>query len=137
MSGLSITHSLIYIFLNVTNRRRPIIFLGYYTVGIARFASATEFNIRDKDAPMLQDGFYVIKLGDALESKGDIETIEGVILHEIAHRQLEHLRHPKSSCELEREANKLMQSWGFEKEFNKVKEVFGAKDHSDSPCYEE
>ncbi len=125
-----------HVFQAVTDRKRPVIFVDYYTSGIARFAGSTEFVFREGDQPAFQDGFYLIQLGDALDSVEDPIAIEGVILHEIAHRILEHLKADHFSCALEREANRLVKSWGFEQEFLKAKEYFGSKSPGDSPCHD-
>lgn len=123
------------VFLDVTDRSRPIIFLDHYTKGIARFASSKEFRMRDEDPPTFSDGFYIIQIGSELIDKAQgTEGIEGVILHEIAHRVLEHLRQPASSCEFERDANRLVIKWGYEVEYKKASELFGAKKKGDSPC---
>ena len=35
---------------------------------------------------------------------------------------------------MEREANRLVKEWGYELEYNRASEVFGAKHKGDSPC---
>ena len=125
------------VLLTVTDRQRPIIFLDYYTSGIARFASASEYTMRDIDPPAFQNGFYIIKLGEDLDAAPNTKAIEGVILHEIAHRILGHLQRGKFSCEFEREANRLVKSWGFEEEFQEAQKTFGSKEKGDSPCQDE
>lgn len=124
------------VFWEVTHRSRPIIFMDYLTSGIGRFANSTEFFMRPHDPPAFAQGFYMIKLSDEVENASP-EEIEGLILHEIAHRTLEHLHSKKISCDMEREANMLVKSWGFEQEFLKAKERFGSKEKGDSPCQDE
>ena len=120
------------VFIAVTNPKRPVIFVSNISSGIARYAHSTEF-IKTKKATFA-DGFYLITLADELNAMDDVEAIEGIIFHELAHRYLEHLRKPTFSCEMEREANRLVKAWGFEKEFLKAKKRFGSEKVGDSPC---
>jgi len=123
------------IYLEVTDRRRPIIFIDYYTDGIAKYAGSMEFRMRESDPPTFENGFYIIRMGDGLNDAEDEGAIEGVVLHEIMHRTLEHLRaEDKESCELEKEANQKLKELGFEEEYKKASEFFGAKKKGDSPC---
>jgi len=125
------------VYLTVTERARPIIFIDYYTDGIAQYAGSMEFSMRETDPPTLDDGFFIIRLGDGLNDATDIEAIEGIVLHETAHRFLEHLRNTeKHPCEREIEANRLVKEWGYEEEYKKASEEFGAKTEGDSPCQE-
>ena len=124
------------IYLEVTQRKRPIIFIDYYTGGIAQYAGSLEFTMRETDPPTFDEGFYIIRLGDGLNNADDVEAIEGIILHEIMHRYLEHLkneenRHP---CELEKEANQTLKKLDFAEEYSKAADFFGAKKKGDSPC---
>ena len=113
------------------------IFVDVLTSGIARTANAVQFTMRKDDPPTFQKGFYLIKLGDNLEDASDVEAIEGVIFHELAHRILEHLSSGKFSCDMEREANRLVKKWGFEKEYTKASGEFGHKEPGDSPCHDQ
>ncbi len=122
------------VFAEVTDRRSPVIFINSVTSGIARYANGMEFHFRPDDKPALQDGFYLIVLGDQMNNFDDVSAIEGVILHEIAHDYLKHLRAPKHNCEMEREANRLVMSWGYEPEYRAASDAFGAKKTGDSPC---
>jgi len=122
------------IFIAVTDRKKPTLFIHYFTAGIARYAGSEEFTVLEDDAPTFTNGFYMIKISDALVESHNQQAIEGVILHEIAHRVLEHTKVQKPSCELEKEANHLVQDWGHEELFSKAKELFGAKKKGDSPC---
>jgi len=122
-------------YLEITDRQRPIIFLDYYTEGIAKYAGSMEFRMRETDPPTFEDGFYIIRLGDKLNDTENPEAIEGVILHEIMHRVKEHLRNDtQQPCELEKEANQLLKELGFEKEFSLASAEFGSKKQGDSPC---
>ncbi len=122
------------IFIEITNRNRPIIFTDYYTVGIAKYASSLEFRMREEDPPTFEDGFFMIRLGDALNEADHPDAIKGIVAHEIAHHVLEHLRAGEFSCEFEREANQLIKTWGFEDELAQASKLFGAKKKGDSPC---
>ncbi|MGE0267327.1 MAG: hypothetical protein AB7S78_02565 [Candidatus Omnitrophota bacterium] len=122
------------VFVDVTDRASPVIFINSITSGIARYANSKEFYFNDGDLPALQDGFYLVILGDELNNSEHVGAIEGVILHELAHDFLKHLRAPKHNCEMEREANRLVKSWGYAKEYEQASEAFGAKHPGDSPC---
>lgn len=124
------------IYLNVTDRRRPIIFIDYYTGGIAQYAGSMEFTMRQTDPPTFDDGFYIIRLGDGLNDAQDTEAIEGIVLHEIMHRHLEHLKNVEGQhpCALEKEANQKLKELGFAGEYEKASDFFGAKKKGDSPC---
>jgi len=122
------------VFVEVTDRDRPMIFVLAITSGIARYANSTEFILREFDPPTFKDGFYIVVLGDELEGTADSKAIEGVVLHETAHRYLEHLRAEEFSCEMELETNRLVREWGFEGEYKKASGAFGSKAPGDSPC---
>jgi len=125
------------IYLTITDRRRPIIFLDYYTEGIAKYAGSMEFRMRETDPPTFEDGFYIIRLGDKLNGTENTEAIEGVILHEIMHRVLEHLRNDtEQPCEMEKQANQKLKDLGFEKEYSMAAAEFGSKVQGDSPCHD-
>lgn len=122
------------IFLTLTDRDRPILFVVSMTSGIGRYANSTEFVMREDDPPTFQNGFYLVTLSDELDAAFDPLAIEGILFHEMAHRYLEHLKKAEFSCEMEREANRLVKQWGFEKEYQKASEIFGSKTEGDSPC---
>lgn len=124
------------VFRDVTNRKSPVVFVNTISTGIARYAHSTEFYFKEGDRRAFHDGFYLMVLGDELNNTADVEAIEGVILHELAHDYLKHLRAPKHNCEMEREANRLVKNWGYAKEYEKASETFGAKVPGDSPCVE-
>ncbi len=123
-------------FFKVTDRKKPLVFLDVITSGIARYANATQMRLRADDPPAFQDGFYVIKLGDELNN-GDAKAIEGVILHEIIHDYLDHLNGAPVTCDTERQTNRLLKEWGFEENWQMASDQFGAKNKSDSPCFDE
>ena len=124
------------VFLSVTDRKHPIIFIVNITSGIAKYANSTEFNQEKGKPPAFKKGFYMIKLGDELEGVGTVTAIKGIVAHEIAHRYLNHLQ-MEFNCNMERDANREIRSWGFEKEYLAAKELFGAKHKGDSPCHDE
>ncbi len=123
-------------FLYITNRQRPIIFVDYYDSGTARFAGSQEFLVGPNDPPCCKEGFTLIKLGQGLGIAKTSEAIEGVVAHEIAHRVLEHIKSGKINCSAEREANQLIKSWGFTKEFDEAKKLFGSKKGDPAGCQE-
>jgi len=125
------------VFNKLTDHKRPVIFLDSYTTTIARFARGHQFLVTPDDPKdTLSDGIYIIVLGDELNN-APVGAIEGIVAHELAHRYLEHLLKPTDNCEMEREANKLIKSWGFEEEYLQASKAFGAKHKDDSPCFEE
>ena len=121
----------------VSNPKHPVIFTVNITSGIARWANSSEFNLTVNTERALDNGFYLIKLADELENTSDVESIEGIVLHELSHNYLDHLKREQFSCEMEREANRLVKKWGFEEKFLKAKAMFGSKVQGDSPCRDE
>lgn len=118
-------------FLMATDRKRPVLFTEYYPSGIARFATSSEIYSFPDDAPSFGDGLTIIKLNTELNDAGDVSAVEGIILHELAHKILEHSKKP-FSCQLERDANNQVKKWGYEKEFLAAKEKFGSKERDGS-----
>ncbi len=121
----------------VTNTRHPVLFTVNITTGIARWANSSEVNLAINSEHVFQNGFYLIKLADELENTSDTEAIEGIVLHELAHNYLDHLKKQKFSCDMEREANREVKKWGFEEKFLKAKKMFGSKERGDSPCHDQ
>ncbi|MBP9855426.1 MAG: hypothetical protein KBD53_11220 [Candidatus Omnitrophica bacterium] len=122
------------VFQDVTDRKSPVVFINTITTGIARYANSKEFRFIGDEPPAFQEGFYLMVLGDELNDSNNIPAIEGIILHELAHDYLKHLRAPKHNCEMEREANRLVKAWGYTKEYEAASKEFGAKKPGDSPC---
>lgn len=113
-------------FLSITNRARPTLFTEYHYTGMGRFANSSEIFSFPDDAPSFEDGMTIIKLSTELEDTAQTpEEIEGIILHELAHRYWEHAKNQTELCQREREANKLVKEWGFEKQFEQTKSRFG------------
>ena len=111
------------VFVVITDRSYPVIFTEYYTKGLGRIANSEDVFLMDDDPPAFMRGFYLIKLSAELNDAKDPAAIEAVIAHEIVHMLLKHcLKEP--SAENEKEANRLIKKWGFEKEFFKAKECF-------------
>ncbi len=110
--------------IKVMDRRRPVLFVDVYSSGTARFASSSEVIVTEKDVPAFQQGMTLLKISDAL-GEGSKDAIMGIVAHEIAHRVLDHLRKNHVSCQAEREANRLIKSWGFTKEFEAASQEFG------------
>ena len=121
------------VFLAVTDRSRPVIFTEYHYTGIGRFANSSNIFSFEDDAPSMTDGLTMIKLSVELEDKAESsQEIEGIILHELAHRVLDHAKKEIRTCQMEREANNLVKSWGFGEEFQKAKATFGDKTRTDA-----
>jgi hypothetical protein len=114
------------VFLSVTERARPVIFTEYHKNGMGSFANSSEIITADGEPPAFMKGMTLIKLSTDLEN-GDTLAIEGIVLHELTHRVLEHSKRKPYSCKFEREANRLVKAWGKEEAFLKAKELFGAE----------
>ena len=123
-------------FLYITNRQRPIIFVDYSDSGTARFASSQEFLVGPNDPPCCKEGFTLIKLGQGLGIAKTSQAIEGVVAHEIAHRVLEHIKKGQIDCNAERASNRLIKQWGFTKEFEEAKKLFGTRKGDPAGCQE-
>jgi hypothetical protein len=122
--------------LNVTDRKRPVLFTEFYDSGTARFANSAEISTEDGDAPCCAKGFTLIKLSTGLDQAGAQPAIEGIVAHELAHRILEHSRKGAGSCKAEREANALVKEWGFAKEFAEARKMFGSHPGDPASCKE-
>jgi len=114
----------------VMDRRRPVLFVDVYSGGTGRFASSSEVILEPKDAPAFQQGMTLIKISDAL-ADGSSSAIKGILAHEIAHRVLDHIRLHHVSCQSEREANRLIKSWGFTREYEAASAEFGREKAGD------
>ena len=123
-------------FLNVTDRRRPVLFTEYYDSGTARFANTSEIIALADDAPAWEAGLTIIKLSSALNEADTPEPVKGVVAHELAHRVLDHSRKGPVTCKEEREANTLVGQWGFKEEFQQASKMFGRKEGEPSSCKE-
>ena len=123
-------------FLNVTNRRRPVLFTEFYDSGTARFASSSEFMVLPGESPCCQEGFTIVKLGLSLGLSKTKEPIEAVVAHELAHRVLDHIRKGNVNCDAERQSNALIKKWGFRKEFQEASRIFGQKKGDPAACQE-
>ena len=111
------------VFLQLTDRSYPVVFVEYHHSGLGRLANSTDVWNLPMDPPTFTKGFYLVKLNLELNSVSDPSEIEAIIAHELAHRVLGHGSR-EYSLELEREANRLIKKWGFEEEFLKAKERF-------------
>lgn len=123
-------------FLIVTDRRRPVIFTEFYDSGTSRFARSMEMVMTKDDPPCCQQGFTLLKLGLGLGIATAKEPIEGVVAHELAHRVLDHIRKGYVNCDAERQANRLIKQWGFNKEYLLASQVFGQKKGDPAACQE-
>ncbi len=124
-------------FLQVTNRRRPILITEYYDSGTARFANTSEIVSSNDDAPAGDQGLTIIKLSSALNEAASPSPIEGVLAHELAHRVLDHARKGRVTCREEREANQLIKQWGFSDEYTEASRFFGHKPGDPASCRDE
>jgi hypothetical protein len=110
--------------LKLLDRRKPVIFTEMYDSGTAQFASTTEYNLEPQDIPAMQNGVTILKLSSTLNN-GSKEAAMGIVAHELAHRALEHVRRGRVTAEAEAEANALVKTWGFEKEYFAASHEFG------------
>lgn len=108
----------------VMDRKRPVLFTEVYDEGTARFASSTDVIVTAKDVPAFQQGMTILKISTALE-KGTTEAVMGIVAHELAHRVLDNVRRGDVSCQAEREANRLIKSWGFTREYEAASLEYG------------
>ena len=126
------------VFSSITDRSRPVLFTEYHTTGTGRFANSGEIISTPDDVLAFQRGLTIVKLSTELEDADDEQAIEGVVFHELAHRYLEHARKPVRTCEMEREANRLVKEWGFGNEYSKAKVRFGHNEQEGKePCSDE
>ena len=123
-------------FIQVTDRRRPIIYTETWDSGTARFANSSEFLVAQDDVMCCQDGFTLIKLSMGLNAAETPDAITGIVAHETAHRVFDHIKNGQVDCNAERQANALIKKWGFGKEFKKASELFGHREGDPAPCQE-
>jgi len=123
-------------FIKATDRKRPVLFTEFFDSGTAQFASSSEIMTVPDDVPAFQNGFTLIKLGTGLEQAADPRAIEGVVAHELAHRVLDHIKHRKTTCDAEREANALIKTWGFGESYKQASAEFGheTRGEGENPC---
>lgn len=109
----------------VLDRRRPVLFTEVYDAGTARFASSSEVIMTPQDRPAFQQGMTILKLNMSLNDARSVDAVKGIVAHELAHRVLDHVRKGHVSCDAEREANRLIKTWGFEKALEAASQEFG------------
>ncbi len=117
------------VFYEITDRSRPVLFTEVHYKGMARFAATSNVISFEHDPPSFEKGFTLIKLSTELGDIGTVPAIEGVIYHELAHRFLVH-GGEHYIREHERDANRLVEAWGFKEELDAAKEIFGATPHA-------
>jgi hypothetical protein len=93
---------------------------------MGKWANSAGIFVEPNDPPTFTKGIWIVKLNTQMNEVNSVEAIEGVVLHELAHKVLEH-QGGTFNPEIEREANRLVKKWGFERQFLKAKEFFGAK----------
>lgn len=113
-------------FAKATNRAFPVLFTEAPHFGTGQWANSSGIYSEPNDPPTFTDGIWIIKLSTKLNETKDVEAIEGVIFHEIAHHVLGH-KGGVFNPEIEKEANRLVKKWGFERQYLKAKEAFGSK----------
>lgn len=105
------------IFLFVTRRDFPALFVEYYTKGNPRLSNSGEVRILKDDPPTFGKGIWIVKINSELEQIADKAAVEAIVAHELAHRVLRQAPEKNDTAEKERAANRLIKKWGFEKEF--------------------
>ena len=115
-----------YAFEKVTDRSFPVLFTEVPHFGTGRWANSSGIYVMPDDPPTFTKGMWIVKLNTELNEGKDVEAIEGVVFHELAHRVLGH-EGGHFSIEVEKEANHLVKKWGFQKQYLKAKASFGTK----------
>lgn len=113
------------VFLNITDRNRPVVLSEVHSLGLGRLANSSDIRVLPEDPPTFAAGVWLIKLSTELNEAESSGPIEGVVVHELAHRVLEHSVTDEYDASLERQANALIVEWGFQKEFEEAKKEFG------------
>lgn len=111
-------------FKKVTDRSFPVLFTEVPHFGTGQWANSSGIYVLPEDPPTFTKGIWIVKLNTALNDAKDVEAIEGVIFHELGHRVLDH-EGGKFSVEIEKEVNRLVKKWGFERQFLKARAKFG------------
>ncbi|MFA5089223.1 MAG: hypothetical protein WC552_09360 [Candidatus Omnitrophota bacterium] len=112
------------IFLDVTDRTRPVLFTEYYDSGGAKFANSSQIVVFPDDPPTFTEGIWIMKLSTALNISDSFEAIAGVVIHELAHRILGHGDSAAYSPIMEKEANDLVRKLGFAEELRRAQDIF-------------
>ncbi len=111
------------VFWEITKRDFPIMFTEIFSSGNASLANSSATRRMALDPPTFFNGFWLVKLGSNLEDSQNSLAIKGVIAHEIAHR---YLNHSHGSGEAgERAANRQVQAWGLQEEYEAAKAEWG------------
>ncbi|MBF0490148.1 MAG: hypothetical protein HQL15_05945 [Candidatus Omnitrophica bacterium] len=108
----------------ITDRTFPVIFTEMPHFGGGRWANSSGVYVMPNDPPTFTKGIWIVKLNTQLNETQDVEEIEGIIFHELAHRVLDHVA-GAFDIDKEKQANRLVKKWGFERQFLKAKSSFG------------
>jgi hypothetical protein len=111
------------VFLQVTDRSCPAVFMEYSCGGTGWLANSGEFWFDPDEPQAFSKGFYVIKFNTKLNEVKHYSYIEAIFAHELAHHFLDQGR-SSYNIEMERQANRLIKKWGFAEEFEKAKSLF-------------
>lgn len=103
----------------------PVLFLEMPHFGGGKWANSNAIIVEPDDPPTFKDGLWIIKLSTQLEDSKDIDAIEGIVLHELAHFILGH-QGGAYDIQKEKDANNLVKKWGHESKFLKAKAKFGS-----------
>ncbi len=109
----------------VSNADFPALFVEMPHFGGGRWANANGIFVEPHDPPTFTKGVWIIKLSTELEDSKDVDAIQGIVLHELAHFILDH-HGGVFDKQYEKDANHLVKKWGFERQFLKAKEKFGS-----------
>ncbi len=109
----------------VNNADFPAIFVEMPHFGGGRWANSNGIFVEPHDPPTFTKGVWIIKLSTELEDAKDVDAVQGVVLHELAHFVLDH-HEGVFNQQHEKDANHLVRKWGFEEKFLKAREKFGS-----------
>jgi hypothetical protein len=108
----------------VTDRAFPVLFTEVPHFGSGQWANSSGIYVEPNDPPTFTKGIWIVKLNTALGESNDVQAIEGVIFHELAHRVFGH-EGGIFSIQKEKDANHLVEKWGFKAQFLRAKAKFG------------
>jgi hypothetical protein len=109
----------------VTDRTFPALYTEVPHFGSGQWANSSGIYVEPNDPPTFTKGIWIVKLNTAMEEANDVQAIEGVVAHELAHHYLDHVA-GAFSMEKEKQANHQIQKWGFDRQFQRAKAKFGS-----------
>jgi hypothetical protein len=112
------------VFLFLTRRAHPVLFVEYYAGLNARLSTSSDIKVLHDDPPTFTDGMWLVRLDYDLERRAGADAIKAIVAHELAHRVLQEKKEEENGLiETEKSVNRLIQAWGFKKEFLEAKRL--------------